>query len=1025
MAIMAVIMTVIMSIISPTTKVASKIESLKDEEDIAIRAGREISNQLSYATKVYVVAADDADGIPTAEKTYKNVYVIDNTTHRSMSNYNAPGIITLGNWNGSTITESVAVMGEAAWFHDAYNMAIDEYGTDIGNSYIMLTFRGYPMVPDGETDTYVPDKTKEYTYKEGIDFVNINNKQSLIKGGNSGAGDFIFKIDAESIATKHDKIYIFFVPASETALATTKASYVNTNTDANASAEEPVVSTNPTVSTPESTVESTPESTGGSTSTESTPSTENKHEITYKTADGTGTIHKVTISNMYGNDLIANNYSHISPLENPEYDESVTHDGYRYEFVDWYTAPNGGGKKRSDYSISKAEPNTIVFYAYYKKIDTVKVTVKNQDGSVNTALSTVVDKGSDITNLFSDTQKPEFDSAKYIFKNWKGLTTNVSADVTVEGEYEEIPSNVKVTTLSVRFSEAFSGGIKVDSYSKQASYNGSPKTAFNSNSGSAFPNQTRSNGDEDKLVIYDENNEGARLLYTINGYELTIGLTKDQIDGTEHKFYFYYNVHGEPTITDGNTYSSTASNASSVTIHFLDDDILDKLIFSGWPNATTGSTSATDFALPGATTRTILGMGSSSEAFVGACKKGDQTINYYKDLQIFACYGSFQYPYKFAADGAAHHMYVYRDFSGGLKISYNDPGTMTTVYLNFLNLPDPNEIEIAGTAPNVFVAGEQASAIKAPGTYRKNQISTTNPLRLVLLTDTVIGFEGQQFTLTNDGVNKQYWYYNKALYGTKNEAEAAKAKEEAGGDAFTVSVYFITDGDQYNNFLGVKSVDKPQKVSYNGTEYDVDQNNIKQFANNLCKKGAKISVTCASKAIVQESYSGPALTLSSDYDLYYKNGQFLYGDAVTDKIKKEYEKAVAGDDSLDPEDLAALAGGGYGGALPAAQADKYIVTYDAAANTNINKIFVKGYNCTTEIYNATTGKLLKTIKGDQGHVDVSAYQGTDTRYVIVTSGETNEFWLGFWSGDWRQDSEPTFKGSMNSSMYNKSVAFSV
>ena len=68
MAIMGIIMTVIMSIISPTSRIASKVESMKDEETTAIAVGRAIKSELEFATKVYVKGLNDGDtltGVPS------------------------------------------------------------------------------------------------------------------------------------------------------------------------------------------------------------------------------------------------------------------------------------------------------------------------------------------------------------------------------------------------------------------------------------------------------------------------------------------------------------------------------------------------------------------------------------------------------------------------------------------------------------------------------------------------------------------------------------------------------------------------------------------------------------------------------------------------------------------------------------------------------------------------------------------------------------------------------------------------
>ena len=92
MAIMGIIMTVIMSIINPTSRIASKVESMKDEETAAISVGRAIKSELEFATKVYVVGANDGETISGVPSDFSYVYVINNSEARPNSRKGAKGI---------------------------------------------------------------------------------------------------------------------------------------------------------------------------------------------------------------------------------------------------------------------------------------------------------------------------------------------------------------------------------------------------------------------------------------------------------------------------------------------------------------------------------------------------------------------------------------------------------------------------------------------------------------------------------------------------------------------------------------------------------------------------------------------------------------------------------------------------------------------------------------------------------------------------------------------------------------------
>ena len=231
MAIMGIIMVVIMSIINPTSRIASKVQSMNDEETTAIQVGRAIKKDLCYATKVFVTAADDGEDIPSPQNgPFKYVYEIDNTSVRGQSKKGAKGMISLGQWVSGSISGAAPIVQEPVWGEDEFKITIDNYSTATDNYYLNIAFTGCPMVYKGGA-SYEPDHEHEYKYSEAITFININNKAKIVEGGNSNAADFSFNFDAEALSAKSDKIYIFFNAAADTALSVTGGTLLNGGDD--------------------------------------------------------------------------------------------------------------------------------------------------------------------------------------------------------------------------------------------------------------------------------------------------------------------------------------------------------------------------------------------------------------------------------------------------------------------------------------------------------------------------------------------------------------------------------------------------------------------------------------------------------------------------------------------------------------------------------------------------------------------------------------------------------------------------
>lgn len=217
MALMGIIMAGVFAILSPTSRMAARITSAKDEETAAFQAGRSVSNVLSYATNAIVYGVNAGGTVPNpSSDMYTYVYIIDNVNARATSSKGAKGVINRAAYTSSGIGTQKCVIPEDIFGEDHFKIIISEYGAGGESNYITLEFEGMPMKADGTS--YVPNTDQKYSYKVAIDFLNINNKGQL-----NGGAAYSLQVDS-SVDEPCDYYYIFFKPATDTVLKESSSS---------------------------------------------------------------------------------------------------------------------------------------------------------------------------------------------------------------------------------------------------------------------------------------------------------------------------------------------------------------------------------------------------------------------------------------------------------------------------------------------------------------------------------------------------------------------------------------------------------------------------------------------------------------------------------------------------------------------------------------------------------------------------------------------------------------------------------
>lgn len=649
MALMGIIMAIVFSVIGPTTRVFAKVDALKDSEDTGIQITKYLKNTLTFATNVSVSAANDGEAVPappaSMNSTLPYVYVIDNTKVRDSSAKGAKGYIYIGKWNGTTITDLEPLAQEAEYYQNEYVFSVDEYngtrgtGDSPGNAYIMITVKGYPMHYDGTG--YSRDEDKVYTYKECIEFMNINNWYTLQKGGNTDAPGYKINIDAENLATKTDKIYIFFNPASETAIATGRGIY-----DPAGGGPDP-----------------TDPGSGGSSSGGSGGTTTTTYNVTYHYSKKPQT-KTVTVT--------SGNYAQkIADIKADEY--AVDDDTCYYVFKGWYTHEDGTGTVIANNN-SVAVTSDMSFYACYTKMDRVVASYYQEDGTTLIGKERL-DKGSEAkADGITAPTPPSSGTTIKVFDKWVPLTssdpefgTALNANASYKATYKEVND---ATTINLHFADKYTGKVKF-TYSGFYSVNGGP-TVGGQNIYNHTSNETTYEAGETRTLVVTGGSGTFTEDYitTYVNSERTVTLSCPVDKGT-HDYYFYYDPStGEPKIA-----SAAGNRSTKINVVFVDEGAFNKVTVR--PN---NGNALID--VPGGASYTYIAGGSGQTLFEGDCKDTKQ-ITIRTPVKLYPN-ETWDNAFSIANDGVEKTVYAYKEGSD-LKFSYTKPERITKVTVYYVD----------------------------------------------------------------------------------------------------------------------------------------------------------------------------------------------------------------------------------------------------------------------------------------------------------------------------------------------------
>lgn len=98
-------------------------------------------------------------------------------------------------------------------------------------------------------------------------------------------------------------------------------------------------------------------------------------------------------------------------------------------------------------------------------------------------------------------------------------------------------------------------------------------------------------------------------------------------------------------------------------------------------------------------------------------------------------------------------------------------------------------------------------------------------------------------------------------------------------------------------------------------------------------------------------------------------------------------------------------GEGFGGSLPETEPEKYKYVLDVSGSAITKYLYVNCYNATATVKNAVTGEVLAVVSNANQHIDISAYAGTDTRFIIEFSDYTYDPQpkVYLWNSEWQND----------------------
>lgn len=719
MAIMGVIMAVIMSIINPTSRIASRVESMKDEETAAIAVGRAIKSELEFATKVYVEGIDDGESMPSVPSDLKYVYVINNSEARPNSRKGAKGVITLGTWDGSTIANETIVMQEPFWGEEEFQIGIEEFNTTPGNYYIQIGFRGYRMIVDN--GAYVMDPESTYRYGEAINFVNINNRDEIKKGGNTGAANFTCEIKGDTLIPASgkaykDKIYIFFNPANETALSAGGGTLFTTSAGAGG-----------TTAVGGGTTAGGGGTTAGGGGTTATPAPEIKVKLKY--SDGSPEGEAVLSGAGYLTSI-------PSDKMGPQY--ASTND-YEYTFVGWFKTANPVNLD-DKISTSTLLADGDMLYPVYEKTNKYKVTFLDFNGNEFDVQYVV--EGSTAS---APANSPAPADSNKVFDKWvTDSGDTLSKPITAATTFKPTETAAK-GLMYIHFLEDYNNGRITFNDSADYTVDGSACSGWTDMNGI-----TKSAG---SVITLKVNAGTANVCIFVNNSGNNYSVSS--LSGERHVYYYLDNsgeyglIDHQPTLNQSvvvfNIKKGSEPSNNTITFTNTDDGRFAK-IQRNEPNGAT-------FTNKDPIKLTVTD-GQSVVLHTNARIKANNSA-------VFNAYNQ----------GNPYVLYLYNDLDGSYKISDQpwEENSRLTVY--FLEETDGSKIELS--QGRYYFNNNTNTGNSEWNKFFNEAYGKTKSLEFKYLQDSVLKIDGHEYNLGNDGGKYEVTYYNGSFYN-----DASKAMEQ-------------------------------------------------------------------------------------------------------------------------------------------------------------------------------------------------------------------------------------------------------
>ncbi|MBR6873243.1 MAG: type II secretion system protein [Ruminococcus sp.] len=745
MAIMGIIMTVIMSIIGPTSRIASKVESMKDEETTSMQVSRYVKNELSYATKVYITAINDGEAEPTAPETYKYVYVIDNVTPRTGSVKGAKGLITIRDWNGSGSTKEEIVTQNEIWGEDEFNISLEEYSAIAGSSFVTLAFRGYPMVY--KEGSYKADTAQEYIFKDTISFININNREQIKKGGNSNANNYTVQID-ESVKDKKDKIYIFFLPAANTAL------------------QKGGVLVDPTAEPGTGGGSEDPgETPGGGGTTPTTPEEPPQDPVetvvgsaSFYFSDGTNHV-DVDVIQIYDPNDSSTSYKMDYYPDDQGLETKPDYEKYDWLFRGWFESPSPGDGE-APLNIGNVGLGTVGknFYPVYEQVDDkYAVTFYSYDGT--TELQTIYVTGGD---TISDDAivTPAPDDENYVFYRWIPLGIHNINDQIMNDCSFKAEQTLRKGYVTIHFVDNFNGNINCTS-TNAISGSAYPVFPYNTATGNLMSNvgPTHAYGEDAKVAAQGGTMEGYRFSY--DDTDITLKPSGGQscsyhvgaIDFAYKDLYYYINTEGKPVLSESN------------------NKVESKVVFSLVKPVSTADIRVSN----GANYAGIGGDFANPSSNLMLENVSDSSIRYISTNCTFTLNDGAQLTVQ--DDGNDHYITIYQQLNGDKNIIEGPVPVTTRQIIYFIEDVPGADIYFSGDGKVALTYDGSIKVVNLGGS-KKNcfdiySFGENDELVVKFDSDTTITIGDMNLALENDGGDRYTYYYNGHTYGSREEAEEA------------------------------------------------------------------------------------------------------------------------------------------------------------------------------------------------------------------------------------------------------------